>query len=61
LVDECGDPSLRAGLRAMEAAEMELVKPDPDRAFSSLEEAIYDDGPAQTPPPVPRKIPPPRR
>ncbi|HUG84357.1 MAG TPA: hypothetical protein VMM13_07315, partial [Euzebya sp.] len=27
---------LRAGLRAMEAAEMELVKPDPDRAFSSL-------------------------
>lgn len=53
---------LRAGLRAMEAAEMELVKPDPDRRFTSLEEAIYDDAPEQVPPPQgPRKIPPPHR
>lgn len=51
---------LRAGLRAMEAAEMELVKPDPDRLFRDLEEAVYDDAPAALPPPAgPRKLAPP--
>jgi hypothetical protein len=41
---------LRAGLRAMEEAELELVKPDPLRHFDSLEEAIYDQGGDGAPP-----------
>lgn len=51
---------LRAGLRAMEDAQMELVKPDPDRVFTDLEHAIYDDAPDQPSAPTrPRKLSPP--
>ncbi len=50
----------RAGLRAMEDAELELVKPQPDRAFASLEDAIYDQAPDTPPAPDgPRKLTPP--
>ncbi|CAN5485490.1 hypothetical protein BH23ACT9_BH23ACT9_02810 [soil metagenome] len=51
---------LRAGLRAMEDAEMVLVKPDPERVFADLKEAIYDDPAETSPPDGPRKIAPPR-
>jgi predicted DNA-binding transcriptional regulator YafY len=46
---------LRAGLRAMEEAELELVKPDPDAAHDSLEAALYDPGPPD-PGSGPRKL-----
>lgn len=49
---------LRAGLRAMEDGEMELVKPDPDRPFASLQEAITSDAPAEALPAGPRKLAP---
>jgi predicted DNA-binding transcriptional regulator YafY len=48
---------LRAGLRAMEEAQMELVKPDPGRVFADLEEAVYDDSPTPPPPSGARKLP----
>lgn len=51
---------LRAGIRALETAEFELVKPEPDRVIDGLREAIYGEEPEGPPPlPGPRKLEPP--